>query len=77
MFQEIKGLTERNAAYVELIAKNEQASLYAVNNLPVVSSAELEPSSGLPMTDNANMQLNDSNAPFVNGEVFQTQSECW
>ena len=82
MFQEIKGLTERNAAYVELIAKNEQARLDAVHNLPVASSAELEGTSGLLMTDNANMQLNYSNGQLVNGElkpwsVFQTQSEDW
>ena len=41
-FKEKKGLTEHSAVYVELIAKIEQARLDAVNNLPVVPTAELE-----------------------------------
>ena len=37
MFQDIKGLTEQIASYVELIAKNEQVR-YAVNNVHVLGS---------------------------------------
>ena len=64
MFNEIKGLTECNAAYVELIVKNEQARLDTVNNLPEVPTPNLETTSGMPVLDNENVPLIEGNSKF-------------
>ena len=84
MFKEIKGLTERNAAYVELMAKNEGARLDTVNNLPVVPTANLETASGMPVLENENVPLIEGNSQFGQGAseiepwaVFQNNSEGW
>lgn len=79
MFAEIKGLTEKNAAYVELMAKNEQARLTAV---PVASVTQAPPDMVSKKVDNVEQpDVELDNTVFQdNGDVeawavFNNQSE--
>ena len=59
MFQEIKGLTERNVAYVELLAKIEQTKQDAVN--VVALATEPEQGSGVTMLHNTMLPVMEGN----------------